>query len=103
MTLLDLDETIASVTLIEDAVSGVITGSRLSVDPSASAIVSGVYPVQLVYGFSGDTSSSVEADLEISFLTLVSCLDAQISFPGSESFETEYIIYAGDWSIQQES
>ena len=30
------------------------------------------------------------------------CLEAQISFPGSESFQAEQTIYVGDWSTTQE-
>ena len=29
------------------------------------------------------------------------CLEAQISFPGSESFQAEQTIYVGDWSTTQ--
>ena len=51
-------------------------------------VEAGILPVKIVWGLSGISEAYVEADYEVTFLTLVDCLDAQISFPGSESFET---------------
>ena len=65
MALLNIEERIASVSILEDEVTGLILGSRLSVEPRAAEIVAGTYPVRLVWGFSGVTSDSVEAELEI--------------------------------------
>ena len=88
MSLLNIDQAIASVSLIEEELTGVYLGSRLAVDPLAAEVQAGIFPVRLVWGFSGESTAVVEADYEITFLTLVDCLEAQISFPGSESFET---------------
>ena len=44
----------------------------------------------------------MEVPLEIYFIDAVvleSCVDASISLPDSASYETEYTIFAGDWSI----
>ena len=88
MSLLNIDQEIASVSFIEEDLTGVYLGSRLAVDPLAAGVEVGIFQVRLVWGFSGDPTAFVEADYEITFLTLVDCLEAQISFPGSESFET---------------
>ena len=105
VSLLDIDSTIATVTLATDPVKQTITGSRLQVNPSAVKADQGIYPVRLVWSLQ---QYSVEASLqilfneilnqkELEFIPQSSCLDAYISFQGKDSFPSEYNIYAGDW------
>ena len=61
----------------------------MAVNPLATGIQAGIFSIRLVWGFSGDSTAFVEANYEITFLTLADCIEAEISFPGSESFQTE--------------
>ena len=59
MALAGIESSVASVTAITDVATGLVTGSRLWIDPSAEAAIAGFFPVTMIWSFENDQSAMV--------------------------------------------